>query len=246
MPLRLKLPAGLSQDEVVVRKCELVRFQYIIKKAVYSTAISGTGHLDMSDYDNPRDRPHCDWHDLVVRAAGRFNPLLAIRYDFDQAIDLRRTLTLRPLVVKLGGRSVVAGKTHVICNPKKATEYVEAEPVYAEQQYARTRSTAATLVGQFASASDLLGVTDAEVVLSFLKSRTELDPVLEHYWRCEKGLEVDRALQLESAVTYACFPWLYAELPENWLLSNDLTNIFEVRDGNDSFPPVRIAGLFVD
>lgn len=254
MLVPMKLPDGLSDDEEGRKKfelryyrCFLIRSQYLISRAKYNSVLSGNVIPDVSGMDNPSGgNKNCVWYDILARSWGLFNPLLAIKTDFEDVVETRETLLPNLITKRVGKQDIPVVDGRLICDPSRKEHYLDQAREQGLFQRSRALSTITALTMSVDAVADLYGITDPAMILSTLKQQTKLDPVLELYWRTCRNLETSEHLKTEAQIAAACSFWLYGNFPRDWLSTNKLFNVFRVCNGIECVPPVGIAGLCPD
>ncbi|GIW89732.1 MAG: hypothetical protein KatS3mg109_0164 [Pirellulaceae bacterium] len=247
---KLKLKPGTSQEKRLA--CELIRHQYAVWRSAYNAARRASKPIYLEPLDNPPEShlKQCVWADWYDRLVKHVNPLWAVRYDIEEAIQRGLPLVVRGKLqkVKKSDGSVVSHTTQVsglqIASTAKIPEYQKASRYYLHEQKVKAENTVPALGKRLKTGALIVGSNHPEILLDYIKRDIDLDPVLELCWRAAQSLEIPERLLLDARCAYASYPALYGEVPEFVKRENELYPLFE--DGNDdirSCPPVRITGM---
>lgn len=246
---RLKLKPDTSPEKVSA--CELIRFQYGIWRSAYNSSRRAAADIRLQPFDWPPEayRKQCVWGEIYDRMMPEVNPLWAIRYDFEQAIESGLPVIVWGHTQKIkndDGKVVAAVQAtngRQICIKKRVPEYLQASKAYAHEQEIKAHNSIRALDSRLHAAALVINSRDEEMLLSYLKREYELDPVVELLWRYGRNFESDATLRYHARCAFASMPRLYAAVPDKVKLLFELLPLFEVNDELRSCTPVRIDRL---
>jgi len=250
--MRLKLPSGDSSEEMY-QKCLLIRYQYMLWRAVSTSRLDDAVAPDLGRFDFPQELGVvCLWHEIYKRVEDRTNPLWAICYDYQQAMLDKTLLLLRPKTItrrfrkegRVYSRQYPGTYSKVLVDQRRVPLYNDAGRSIGRDQMYAVKSSIAGLSNSLVVGALVLGTKEPVDLLRWLMSQQQLDPVIELLWRDAKAIPYGEELVISAKLAYASCPRVYSQLPMQWIEDKELIAYFGECDGAGYFTGVGMDGLF--